>query len=276
MQEKSLLRVAEEMTSLSKVFRAYQAEVNERPVRKIPLHSLFEKEKTIEQPEEELNVYEQTLQQKEVDIQESYQRLQQKEQEVQEMIKHAEEQIEQMKAAWAQEKEQLQERAFKEGYEYGVDEGHQDALEQMQGAIQLANEITVQSKENSEKYLASQERVILELGVTIAEKIIGNELENTEETYLSIVRRAIKEARETDEIKLYISPKYFDLVSSNKDELETLFPQDVPFLIFANEDFADEECYIETNHGRIEVTIDVQLKELKKQLVDVLESREDE
>ena len=55
--------------------------------------------------------------------------------------------------------------------------------------------------------------------------------------FLSIVRRAIKEAREMKEIKLYVSTEYFELVSNNRAELASIFPPDVPFLIFANEDF---------------------------------------
>ena len=274
MQVKLLSHVVEEMTSLSKVFRAHQVAINEQPLRKIPLRPLYEQ---VDEPiEPHDNTYEKSLQQKETKLQERSQALQEREEELEKSVEDAQRQIEQLKVDWENEREQLKEEAYREGYEYGVDQGHQDALEQMQQSIQLANEITSLSKVNSDKYLASQERVILELSVAIAEKIIGEELKQTEEVYLSMIRRAIKEAQETDEIKLYISPKYFELVSSNRDELETLFPPDIPFLIFANEDFADEECYIETNHGRIEVTIDTQLKELKKQLVAALESGDDE
>lgn len=274
MQVKLLSHVVEEMTSLSKVFRAHQVAINEQPLRKIPLRPLYEQ---VDEPiEPHDDTYEKSLQQKETKLQERSQALQEREEELEKSVEDAQRQIEQLKVDWENEREQLKEEAYREGYEYGVDQGHQDALEQMQQSIQLANEITSLSKVNSEKYLASQERVILELSVAIAEKIIGEELKQTEEVYLSMIRRAIKEAQETDEIKLYISPKYFELVSSNRDELETLFPPDIPFLIFANEDFADEECYIETNHGRIEVTIDTQLKELKKQLVAALESGDDE
>ena len=274
MRVKLLSHVVEEMTSLSKIFRAHQVTINEQPIRKIPLRTLYAK--NAESIEQNNGAYEDSLHQRELQLQERFQRLLQREQELKESIEVAQKEIEQLKDDWENERERLKEEAYREGYEYGTDQGHQDALEQMQHSIQLANEITSQSKINSDQYLASQERVILELSVAIAEKIIGEELKQTEETYLSVIRRAIKEARETDEIKLYIAPKYFELVSTHREELETLFPPDVPFLIFANEDFTDEECYIETNHGRIEVTIDTQLKELKKQLVAALESGDEE
>ena len=98
-----------------------------------------------------------------------------------------------------------------------------------------------------------------------AERIIGQTLEDDEEIFLSIVKRGLKEAREMKEIKLYVSLDYFELVSDNRDELASIFPPDVPFIIFVNEDFESTECYIETNHGRIVVSIDEQLNELREQ-----------
>ena len=75
-------------------------------------------------------------------------------------------------------------------------------------------------------------------------------------------------------IKLYISPTYFTLVSNNREELASIFPLDVPFMIFVNEDIQATDCYIETNHGRIVVGIDEQLQELRSKLNGILESME--
>ena len=132
-----------------------------------------------------------------------------------------------------------------------------------QTSIRTANEVTELSYENAQKYLESQERVILELAMRTAERIMGQTLQEDEESYLSLIKRALKEAREMKEIKLYVSLDYFELVSDNRTELASIFPPDVPFLIFVNEDFNATDCMIETNHGRIVVSIDEQLNELR-------------
>ena len=54
--------------------------------------------------------------------------------------------------------------------------------------------------------------------------------------------------------------------------LHQFFRPDIPFLIFVNEDFDRTDCYIETNHGRIVVSVDEQLNELREQLVEIMES----
>jgi flagellar assembly protein FliH len=76
------------------------------------------------------------------------------------------------------------------------------------------------------------------------------------------------------EVKLYVSSRYHKFISDQMDELSALFPPDVPFLLFVNEDLSDTECYIESNHGRVVVSIDEQLMELRNQLVELLESVE--
>jgi len=44
--------------------------------------------------------------------------------------------------------------------------------------------------------------------------------------------------------------------------------------IFVDEDMNETDCYIETNHGRIVVSIDEQVQELRRKLVDILDSME--
>lgn len=191
---------------------------------------------------------------------------------VEQMRQTAQEDIAAMQAAWEQEKATLQQQAYDEGFQVGYEEGRNKSISDMSESIKVANEITVQSRENALKYLVEQERIILEIAMKTAERILGKTLEEDEDAFLSIVKRGLKEAREMKEVKLYVSISHFELVSSNRGELASIFPPDVPFLIFANEDFDTNECIIETNQGSIVVSVDEQLNELKEKLVELLES----
>ncbi|MBO0585785.1 flagellar assembly protein FliH [Sporosarcina sp. E16_8] len=177
-----------------------------------------------------------------------------------------------MQAAWQNEKKALQQQAYDEGFQVGYEEGHSKSLSDMAASISTANETTELSYENARQYLVSQERIILDLAMLSTERIIGQTLQDDDEVYLSVVKRALKETREMKEIKLYVSLDYFELVSDNRSELASIFPPNVPFLIFANDDFESTECYIETNHGRIVVSIDEQLNELRDKLIGIMES----
>lgn len=180
--------------------------------------------------------------------------------------------IESMRAAWDDEKKELQQQAYEEAFQEGYEEGHNKALSDMSESLGLTNQIVEQSKKNAEKYQESQERVILEIAMAAASKVLGIELEENDEKYLAVVRRAIKEVREMPEIKLYVSTEYYELVSENRAELASIFPPDVPFLLFVNEEFEATDCFIETNQGRIVVSVDEQLNELREQLIEIQES----
>ncbi|MET0786117.1 MAG: flagellar assembly protein FliH [Paenisporosarcina sp.] len=182
--------------------------------------------------------------------------------------------IEQERTKWEQDKTEFRQQAYEEGFQQGFEEGHLKAQSDMTHAIQQANETMQHTHDNAKKYIDEQEKVILELSLRTAERIIGTALEENEDYYLSLVKRGLKEAREMKEIKLYVPAVYHALVSSNRDELASIFPVDVPFMIFVNEDLQATDLYIETNHGRIVVSVDEQLNQLRLKLTEILESQE--
>jgi len=182
--------------------------------------------------------------------------------------------IENLKLDWVEEKVSLQQQAYEEGFAQGYEEGMDKVNAEMQQSLHTANQVVEEAKENARKYIDHQERVILELALTAADRIIGAALEKDEELFISIVRRGLKEAREMKEIKIYVSPEYHSILTKNRDELAEMFPVDVPFMIFVNEDLTSKESYIETNHGRIVISIDEQLNELRFNLYEILDCKE--
>lgn len=183
--------------------------------------------------------------------------------------------IEQLKLSWEKERPMRIQEAYDDGFGQGYEDGTNKATEAMAASLKTANDIIVQAQENARKYIEGQEQVILELGLTAAERIIASSLERDDGLFVSIVRRGLKEAREMKEIKIYVSPTYYALITANRDELAEMFPTDVPFMIFVDEDLVnDTDCFIETNHGRIVVSIDEQLNELRLKLSEILESKE--
>ena len=182
--------------------------------------------------------------------------------------------IEQLKQMWEEEKPQLQQQAYDQAFSEGYEEGIQKATVSMQETLQLVNQTMDLCKQNADKYLNDQEYVILDLALKTAEKVIGYELQQNDEAFVSVVQQALREVRELQMIKIYISAEYYALLSKHRDELAEMFPPDVQFLIFVNEDLQTTECYIETNQGRVIVSIDEQLAQLRIKLSEILDSKE--
>ena len=183
--------------------------------------------------------------------------------------------LEQLKHSWLEEKLVLEQNAYEKGFQEGYEEGIRKANADMSESLQLANQVVENSRINAQKYVEDQEKVILELALKATERIIGTALDLDEEVYISLVKRGLKEVREMKEIKIYVSPTYHHVLTKNRTELVEMVPTDVPLLIFVNDQLNDTECYIETNHGRIVLSIDDQLHELRLKLTEILDVRND-
>lgn len=261
----------EEMTSLSKIFRnVHLSETNENS-KPIQIRNLYVQE--MMNTDEPLTI--------DVLTQERSKMLEQVNQEIADKralltkdIEETKQYVENQLNAWEEEKIVYQQQAYDEAFIQGLEEGRSKAQADMQSLLKLANDTMKIAHENASNYLQQQEQVILELALRTAERIIATKLEDNEDLFLSIVKRGLKEAREMKVIKLYVSPTYFELVSNNREELSSIFPVDVPFMIFVDEDMNETDCYIETNHGRIVVSIDEQVQELRRKLVDILDNME--
>jgi flagellar assembly protein FliH len=182
--------------------------------------------------------------------------------------------IEELKALWQDEKKELEHNAYEEGFAQGYEAGIAKATSDMAQTLQTANEALFAAKENATRYIESQEAIILELALTAAGRILGKTLERDDAEFTAIIKQGLKEAREMKEVKIYVSPEYYQVVSKNYEELSEMFPTDVPFMIFVNEDLTNTDSYIETNQGRIVVSIDTQLNELRLKLREILDSKE--
>jgi flagellar assembly protein FliH len=263
------------MTSLSRIIRSANASKAKNEAVTIEIRNLFSKqfdeEEEVVEAEPQITL-EEILREKERMIEEARVEIAAMKEAFERECSEKLSSIEQQKQLWEEEKLELQREAYEEGFQQGYEEGIQKANSDMEEAMKIANETIEHARENAKQHLEEQQYVILDLAIQSAEKIIGHSLEKDEELFLSIVKRGLKEARERKEIKLYVSSTYYPLVTGGREELAEIFPPDVPFLIFVNEDLNDTECYIETNHGRIVVSVDEQLKELRSKLIELLES----
>lgn len=263
---------------MSRIIRSTNTKAADESKIEIKLHNLFEPVYN----EEELGMEDSTPQLTLEDVLQERQRIltQAQEEIANEKVKFESSRQEQLaalealKQTWEEEKVQLQQQAYEDGFAQGYEEGVQKANADMLQPLTLANKTMDDASENAKAYIESQESVILELALVAAERILNASLARDEELFVSIVKRGLKEAREMKEVKVYTAPEYHAVLTKYREELAEMFPVDVPFMIFVNEDLEGTESYIETNHGRIVVSIDDQLQELRLKLNEILDSKE--
>ncbi|WP_409305422.1 flagellar assembly protein FliH [Peribacillus sp. SCS-155] len=197
----------------------------------------------------------------------------------QEILAQAREQAEQILSNIAMEKQhweesgrqEMYEQAREQGFAEGWNTGSQKGYDEMTAHISEAREIVGAAKADYQKYIEVSEKTILELGIKVSQRILGKQLEVSEEAFLSLVRQAIREARDHREIQLHISPVHYRFILAQKEELLSVFPKDTDFYIYPDADLSEGSCIIESSHGRIDASVDSQLDHIKQKLLELLE-----
>ncbi|WP_378932149.1 flagellar assembly protein FliH [Metabacillus herbersteinensis] len=181
--------------------------------------------------------------------------------------------IDQERAAWQEERELIIEQAKQEGYAEGLELGRQEAERMHVEFIEESRKIVTLAKQDYEDKVQSAEETILTLSVKLAEKILASEIDQSQERFTEIIKKALKEVKEYVDIKIHVHPINYQLLLSQKTELTLLITNESDLLIYADEEMDEKSCYIESPFGRIDASIDTQLQQLKDQLLLIL--RED-
>lgn len=180
--------------------------------------------------------------------------------------------VQQARNQWEREEKPMYiEQAQKEGYQQGKEDGFQQGYREMSDNLAHAKQIVALSKQDYEKRIEESEPVILELAIKAAEKIIGMTLAETNDAFLSIVKRTIKQARDNREVQLHVHPTQYAFILSQKEELDAIFPKNTDLYIYPDEDLSENSCIIESENGQIDASVDSQLHELRTKLMEFME-----
>lgn len=188
--------------------------------------------------------------------------------------REVQQEIESEKQSWQTEKQSLTEQAYEEGFRAGQEQGHKAGYDDYMELIETAKETIECSKKEYEMNVQRSEKLMLDIAVKAAEKIISQKLEEDEQAFLGMVQQALKDMPEQKELQIHVHPVHYSLVVSQKEEIDAMFPIDTLCYIYPNEKLEEDGCYIETSQGRIEVGLDSQLQQLRKQLFELLEGEE--
>lgn len=206
-------------------------------------------------------------------------RLIEMEKQAQDMMAEAEQQSEQLtdlferkEKEMAAQAEQLFEEHRTKGYETGYQEGEQAAWATYSDKIIEAQSVIDQTIQEKAQKLKDSEPEMIQLACAIAQKILGKEL-TSDEAVLQFLKGQVLEARDHDDIQIFVHPTWFEKVSNHKQELINVLPPGSDVFIVPDLALEENACRIETKQGRLSTSIDQQLESLKSQLLKHLEER---
>lgn len=168
------------------------------------------------------------------------------------VLEHIKQDAEQYRLQVAKECEELKEHAFKEGYEAG---------------FQQWTEHLADFEKKLEELRKEMQKVIIPVALTAAKKIVGREIELSEDTIVDIVASNLKAVAQHKKITIYVNKKDLDILEKDKPRLRDLFEHLESFSIRPRDDIAPGGCVIETEIGIINAQMEHRWKVLEKAFV---------
>lgn len=183
----------------------------------------------------------------------------------------AENDILSLREEWQNEKEQLIQEAQQQGYQQGFEQGKKDSIEQYSHLINEAKLVIEQANDDVQKKIEQSDEVILQIAMHVAEKVLYQSLEEDKTRYIGVVKEAINYVKKYPSIAVYASSKEYSYLLENQDELREILQGQADLSIYPDSELEQYQVYVESPAGRLEVSVDTQLEEIRNHLSQVME-----
>ena len=166
-----------------------------------------------------------------------------------------------------EEAETIRQEARDEGYRHGRDQGYQDgnkdALEeyrekQVELEKEFANEREKLAQEKEALYVETEKKMT-EILMRLVPKITGVYAESEESVILFLVNQAIRDLDSSERFVIKVSEADYDGLVSHKEEIYGIANPNIEIEIFSDAKLTDKQCIIETDHGIVNCSLDIQL-----------------
>ncbi|EIM08484.1 flagellar biosynthesis/type III secretory pathway protein [Planococcus antarcticus DSM 14505] len=165
--------------------------------------------------------------------------------------------------------QQAEQQGFQTGFEQGLQLAEQDSVEKRLEMTRLL-EMAYEEKAN---IIQQAEPFLLSLSVTIAEKVIHNELGQDTQQLLHIIQHALKQVEESEDVTMQVSPEDYPMIIPFLEELKTYVKADSELKLIPVANLTPGGCRIHTASGSYDAMVDNQLDEIKNQLLAYCEEK---
>jgi len=161
------------------------------------------------------------------------------------------------------------ETAKAQGYEEGRLTAEQQVASEWNARFDEIEQLHHLAIEERNRYLAESEPLLVELAVSIARKIIHQELSVSSEWVAQAVSAALEEIHDAGKIEVRVHPADFETVQARREGLRKEVPGQSELLILPDRGVERGGCVVQTAFGNVDARLDTQLEEVKKALQEV-------
>lgn len=177
----------------------------------------------------------------------------------QEVLVRVKQDADKYKVEVAQECEKLKELAKQEGFA----EGYQKWTEHI---AKIEEEII--------KVRGELEKMLIPVALKAAKKIVGREIELSEDTIVDIVSNSLKAVSQHKKITIYVNKKDLDPIEASRPRLKDIFESLEVLSLRERSDIARGGCVIETEGGIINAQLENQWAALERAFASLMKKKE--
>lgn len=160
---------------------------------------------------------------------------------------------------------------YEKGKQLGIDEGktlaEKEVNKKNEGLVaELCKQIyTVE--ESKDEIIKKYEKDLVKLSIDIAEKIIRTKIKENDDIIKNIINNAIKDYRNVEWIKVYLSSNDYITISTDQNIMQKLSQISERVILEVLTDASDGELIIETPENLIDSGVNTQLSNLKGMVI---------
>ncbi len=158
------------------------------------------------------------------------------------------------------------EEARQAGYVKGKEEGFEAAKEEVQHMVKRLHSVIEASIEERERIMVHSERQIINLVLTMVEKVVKKLTEEDHNVVINNIQEALKLVRGAMQVYIHVHPDDYNFTLSFKEQLIAMIEGNPKVKFLENPSIGRGGVFIETDLGEIDATIATQLTDIQDQI----------
>ncbi len=167
---------------------------------------------------------------------------------------------------------EIQELAYKEAYQLGLDEGEKKAFAEFSAHIQSNLDrfavVVGHIEKMKENMMNFNEAHLIKLMFHMASRIAHTHLENNNPLIVDIIKNSVSLAQDEEEVVVRVSNEQFNFLEQLKTETNREYDFLKKVKLEPSDEVASGGCIIETNYGEVDARIEQRTKQLWEGLLD--------
>ncbi len=191
-------------------------------------------------------------------------------QEADEIVNKAHDEAEQLRAQAYDESEQIKQSAQEEGYQKGYQEAlaaaQEEIARQQESLRQQQQDFETEIRTTKDNLMKETETKMVEILCEMISNVTGILLDDYQSVLFYMVNHAMEDMDDSKNFVIKVSSEDYKDIVSQKENIYGAQNPNISIEIFEDAKLEPLQCLIETENGIVDLSLDVQLKNLKTAL----------